>query len=614
MVVFFPDTVVFNRLRKTHAIEFLIIKTDPNPYCLVVDGTIINCEDNSIKREAIDALLNAADYDDIGGIEKQLSQVKAIVELQLNHPKLFKKFGVKPQRGILLCGPPHTANEADAKLILINGSEINCKLAGDSELILCKAFEEVKKSCRTIIFIDEIDAIAPKREKAHGEAEPPIVSQLLELMNRLKQCSNVIVMAATNRPNSIDPTLRCFDRKVYIGIPDAVSRLQILKVLTKTIKLGSDVNLGQIANETNGYVGTDLAKLCSKVVFEQYREKMKVIDLEEDTIDAEISDSFSVSHNNFQYALNESYPSVLHETVLEFTTTRWEDIGGLESIKCKVKRLAQFQLNQYEEFRKFGMTPSRCVLLYGLPGCGKTLLAKATAYECQVNFMPIRCSKLVAMSLVESEANLCDIFDKVHQAASCVLFFDELDSIACCGDAGDGSGKADRVLHQILTKIDALDAKNNVFIIGSSNKLDVINSAIIQPGRFDKLSHVLLPNHVSRVAILKAVLRKSPEATNGDLNFVAGATDTFNGADLAIEEFVRKKIQFEIKQENGEPDLVASICHQNFIDAICGAKTSINESEIHKYQLFFGTQDIRTLERSLQILCNAGGDQGGYYR
>ncbi|CAF4298558.1 unnamed protein product, partial [Adineta steineri] len=323
-------------------------------------------------------------------------------------------------------------------------------------------------------------------------------------------------------------------------------------------------------------------------------------------------------------ALNETYPSVLHETVLEFTTTRWEDIGGLECVKGDVERLAQYRLNQYEEFRKFGMTPSRCVLLYGLPGCGKTLLAKATAYECQVNFMSIRCSKLLAMSLVESEANLRDIFDKVHQAAPCVLFFDELDSIACCGDADDGSGKADRILHQILTKIDALDVRTNIFIVSSTNKLDMINSAIIQPGRFDKLSHVPLPNHVSRVAILKAVLRKSPEATNGDLNYVAGVTDKFTGADLAkicqractlaIEEFVRKKIQFEIKQENGEPDLVASICHQNFVDAICGAKASINESEIHKYQLFFGTQDIRTLERSLQILRNAGGDQGGYYR
>ncbi|CAF0984310.1 unnamed protein product [Adineta steineri] len=348
------------------------------------------------------------------------------------------------------------------------------------------------------------------------------------------------------------------------------------------MKLGSNVILREIANETNGYVGADLAKLCSKAVFEQYREKMDVIDLKEDTVDAEIPDSLAVSQNSFQYALNETHPSVLYETVLEFTTTRWKDIGGLESVKGEVKGLAQYQLNEYEEFRKFGMTPSRCVLLYGLPGCGKTLLAKATAYECQVNFMSIKCSKLLAMSLVESEANLRDIFDKVHQAAPCVLFFDELDSIACCGDAGDGSG------------------------------------------RFDKLSHVPLPNHVSLVAILKAVLRKSSEATNPDLNFVAGATDKFTGADLAkicqractlaIEEFVRKKIQFEIKEENGELGLVASIFHQNFVDTMCGARTSINESEIHKYQLFFGTQDIRTLERSLQILRNAGGDQGEYYR
>ncbi|CAF5044344.1 unnamed protein product, partial [Rotaria magnacalcarata] len=401
------------------------------------------------------------------------------------------------------------------------------KLAGESESNLRKAFEEAEKNSPAIIFIDELDAIAPKREKTHGEVERRIVSQLLTLMDGLKQRSHVIVMAATNRPNSIDPALRRFgrfDREVDIGIPDAVGRLEILRIHTKNMKLGEDVDLVQIGNETHGYVGADLASLCSEAALQQIREKMDVIDLEEDTIDAEVLDSLAVTQDNFRFALNQSNPSALRETVVEIPTTTWQDVGGLENVKRELQELVQYPVEHPEKFLKFGMTPSRGVLFYGPPGCGKTLLAKAIANECQANFISVKGPELLTMWFGESEANVRDVFDKARQAAPCVLFFDELDSIAKArgGSAGDGGGAADRVINQILTEMDGMGAKKNVFIIGATNRPDIIDSAILRPGRLDQLIYIPLPDDKSRMAILKAALRKSPVAKDVDMNLLAG--------------------------------------------------------------------------------------------
>ena len=368
------------------AVEFKVIETDPAPFCIVAPDTVIHCEGDPIKREEEEASLNEVGYDDIGGVRKQLAQIKEMVELPLRHPQLFKTIGVKPPRGILLYGPPGTgktliaravANETGAFFFLINGPEIMSKLAGESESNLRKAFEEAEKNSPAIIFIDELDAIAPKREKTHGEVERRIVSQLLTLMDGLKQRSHVIVMAATNRPNSIDPALRRFgrfDREVDIGIPDAVGRLEILRIHTKNMKLADDVDLVQIGNETHGYVGADLASLCSEAALQQIREKMDVIDLEEDTIDAEVLDSLAVTQENFRFSLGQSNPSALRETVVEVPTTTWDDVGGLEGVKRELQELVQYPVEHPEKFLKFGMTPSRGVLFYGPPGCGKWFL------------------------------------------------------------------------------------------------------------------------------------------------------------------------------------------------------------------------------------------------
>ncbi|CAF1355229.1 unnamed protein product [Adineta steineri] len=597
------------------AVEFKVIETDPSPYCIVTPDTVIHCEGDPIKREEEEASLNEIGYDDIGGVRKQLTLIKEMVELPLRHPQLFKTIGVKPPRGILLYGPPGTgktliaravANETGAFFFLINGPEIMSKLAGESESNLRKAFEEAEKNSPAIIFIDELDSIAPKREKTHGEVERRIVSQLLTLMDGLKQRSNVVVMAATNRPNSIDPALRRFgrfDREVDIGIPDAVGRLEVLRIHTKNMKLDDKVDLEQIGNETHGYVGADIASLCSEAALQQIREKMDVIDLEEDTIDAEVLASLAVTQDNFRFALDQSSPSALRETVVEIPTTTWKDIGGLESVKLELQELVQYPVKYPEKFLKFGMTPSRGVLFYGPPGCGKTLLAKAIANECQANFISVKGPELLTMWFGESEANVRDIFDKARQAAPCVLFFDELDSIAKArgGSDGDGGGAADRVINQILTEMDGIGAKKNVFIIGATNRPDILDSAILRPGRLDQLIYIPLPDEKSRLAILEAALRKSPVAKDVDLNFLARETKGFSGADLteicqracklAIRELIEKEQQRneQTAMDSDESNPISEIHRGHFEEAMRFARRSVSDDDIRDYEMFSQT-------------------------
>lgn len=417
------------------AVEFKVVETDPSPFCIVSPETVIHCDGEPIKREDEDESLAEVGYDDIGGVRKQLAQIKEMVELPLRHPALFKAIGIKPPRGILLYGPPGTgktliaravANETGAFFFLINGPEIMSKLAGESESNLRRAFEEAEKNAPAIIFIDEVDAIAPKRDKTHGEVERRIVSQLLTLMDGLKQRAHIVVMAATNRPNSIDAALRRFgrfDREIDIGIPDATGRLEILRIHTKNMKLADDVDLEKVAADSHGHVGADLAALCSEAALQQIRGKMDLIDMEEETIDAEVMDSLAVTMEDFKFAMGASNPSALRETVVEVPNISWNDIGGLENVKTELQELVQYPVEHPEKFLKFGMTPSKGVLFYGPPGCGKTLLAKAIANECQANFISIKGPEMLTMWFGESEANVREVFDKARQAAPCVLFF-----------------------------------------------------------------------------------------------------------------------------------------------------------------------------------------------
>jgi transitional endoplasmic reticulum ATPase len=607
-----------------HPVEFKVVEMDPQPYGVVAPDTEIHCEGEPVKREDEESA-NEVGYDDIGGCRRQMAQIREMIELPLRHPTLFKTLGVKPPRGVLLYGPPGSgktliakavANETGAFFFLINGPEIMSKMAGESESNLRKAFEEAEKNAPAIIFIDEIDSIAPKREKTNGEVEKRIVSQLLTLMDGLKGRSNTVVIGATNRPNSIDGALRRFgrfDREIDIGVPDENGRLEIFRIHTRNMKLDDDVDPEHIARECHGFVGADMAALCTEAAMQCIREKMDLIDIEDETIDAEILASMAVSNAHFKFALGVSNPSSLRETVVEVPNISWKDIGGLEDVKNELRELVQYPIEHPEKFEKFGMSPSRGVLFYGPPGCGKTLLAKAVANECQSNFISIKGPELLTMWFGESEANVRDTFEKARAAAPCVLFFDELDSIAQQrgGSSGDGGGAGDRVMNQLLTEMDGIGAKKNVFIIGATNRPDIIDTALMRPGRLDQLIYIPMPDYESRLGVLRAVLRKTPVHRDVDLQYLAANTEKFTGADLteicqraakiAIRESISRDMEREAIRKEAEAegvvtdeveeddDLVPEILARHFEESVRNARRSVSDRDLAQYSSFAAT-------------------------
>ena len=419
---------------------------------MVVDDTVLECDGEPLNRDDVDDL-DGAGYDTIGGASKHLAAVRELVELPLRHPELWQKLGINPPRGVMLTGPPGcgktamaraVAAETGAYFFVINGPEVISKRAGESETNLRRAFEDAEANAEdyngAIIFIDELDSIAPKREKAGGEVEKRIVSQLLTLMDGLKPTSKVVVMAATNRPSVVEPALRRpgrFDRELDMGIPDAEGRLEILQIKTRDMRLAKDVDLELIARNSHGYVGADIQQLCMEAALECIRTKMGLIDFDKDSVDKKILDSIVVEGKHFDYAMGIVSPSSLRENQVEVPDVRWDDVGGLEDVKRELHETVQYPVEHADKYVKFGMSPSKGVLFYGPSGCGKTLLAKAIANECGANFISIKGPELLTQWFGESEANVRELFDKARAASPCILMFDEMDSIA----KTRGSGK-----------------------------------------------------------------------------------------------------------------------------------------------------------------------------
>jgi len=597
----------------TQVAEFKVVETEPPRHCVVAADTAIDMED-----EPLDRALEEADeigYDDIGGCGKQLAMIRELVELPMRHPKVFTNVGVRPPRGVLIYGPPGCGKtmiaravvaETGASLFLINGPEVMSKMAGESEQNLRNAFEKAEENAPAIIFIDEIDAIAPRRDKTQGEVERRIVSQLLTLMDGLKAKSQVVVMAATNRPNVIEPALRRFGRfdlEMNIPVPSQEGRLEILRIKCRDLRLAADVDLALLAADTQGYCGADLAQLIFEAAMLSVRDKLPEIDMEAERLPEPLLESLRVEPEHVRRALALTNPSTLRETAIEMPNVKWEDIGGLEDVKQELRETVQYPVQHADKFEFFGMQPSKGVLFYGPPGCGKTLLAKAIASECKANFISIKGPELLTQWFGESEANVRDLFDKARQAAPCVIFFDEMDSIAKArgGGGAGGSEAGDRVINQILTEIDGVGARKSVFVIGATNRPDILDPAIMRPGRLDQLIYIPLPDYDSRLSIFKANLRKSPLGSDVDLHDLTNRTDGFSGADItevcqrACKLAIRREIAAQQEAEAAaeaagkplpEPDLSGVLDAATFAEAMKVARKSVSKSELAKYLSF----------------------------
>jgi transitional endoplasmic reticulum ATPase len=525
-------------------IDFIVTSIYPP-----VDAVIVGPETQVVLSEKVEKIpreIPRVTYEDIGGLHEAIQKIREMVELPLKHPELFKRLGIEPPKGVLLYGPPGcgktllakaVANETNAHFISISGPEIMSKFYGESEQRLREIFEEAKKNAPSIIFIDEIDAIAPKREEVTGEVEKRVVAQLLALMDGLESRGKVVVLAATNRPNALDPALRRpgrFDREIEIGVPDKQGRLEILQIHTRNMPLAKDVDLNRLAEMTHGFTGADLAALCKEAAMRALRRVLPEIDLEAETIPAEVLNKLEVTMQDFLDALKDIEPSALREVYVEVPNVRWSDIGGLEEAKQALREAVEWPLKYPDMFEKASIKPPKGILLYGPPGTGKTLLAKAVATESEANFISVKGPEIFSKWVGESEKAIREIFRKARQAAPCIVYFDEIDAIAPIRGLGFGdSVVTERVITQLLTEMDGIQSLENVVVLASTNRPDMLDPALLRPGRFDRLIYVPLPDTRAREEIFKIHLRGKPLDKDVDLQKLVSLTEGYTGADIA---------------------------------------------------------------------------------
>ncbi|WP_247729539.1 CDC48 family AAA ATPase [Halovivax limisalsi] len=542
-------------------LPFRIERTEPGGPVVVTDGTqiclaaeaaaTVSASPSSDGEPAAEPEAQAADrqpeivYEDIGGLDEELEQVREMIELPMRHPELFQQLGIEPPKGVLLHGPPGTgktliakavANEIDAYFTDISGPEIMSKYYGESEEQLREVFEEAEDEAPAVVFIDEIDSIAPQRDETAGDVERRVVAQLLSLLDGLEGRGDVVVIAATNRVDAIDPALRRggrFDREIEVGVPDAAGRLEVLQVHTRAMPLASDVDLERYAERTHGFVGADLEQVAKEGAMNALARIRPEIDLERDEIDAETLESLRVTASDLDAAIGEVQPSALREVFVEVPSVSWEQVGGLTETKRLLQEAIQWPLEHPDVFETLALDDSTGVLLYGPPGTGKTLLAKAIAHESQSNFISVKGPELLNKYVGESEKGVREVFDKARANAPAVVFFDEIDAIASeRGSAGASAGVSERVVSQLLTELDGMETLEDVVVIATSNRPDRIDSALLRPGRLDTHVHVPVPDEPARREILRVHAEKRPLADDVDVDHLAAETDGFVGADL----------------------------------------------------------------------------------
>jgi transitional endoplasmic reticulum ATPase len=497
------------------------------------------------------ATSSAVAYEDIGGLRDEIQRVREMIELPLRHPEIFEKLGIEAPKGILLHGPPGTgktllakavANESNSHFISISGPEIMSKFYGESEARLREIFKEAREKAPSIIFIDEIDSIAPKREEVMGEVERRVVSQLLSVMDGLESRGKVIVIAASNRPNAIDPALRRpgrFDREIEIRVPDKRGRLEVLQVHTRNMPLNSDIDQNKIAAVTHGFVGADLEYLCKEAAMKCLRRLLPELNLEDEKLAPEVLNKLVVTMADFQNAIREITPSAMREVYIEPPDVKWDDIGGLDTVKRELQEAVEWPMHFPEMYKQLGHTVPKGILLYGPSGTGKTMLAKAVATESEANFISIKGPELMSKWVGESEKGIRDIFRKARQASPCVIFFDEVDSIAPIRGGGGGieglSGLpgAEKMMSQLLTEMDGIHEIHDVVVLAATNRVDMIDTALLRPGRFDKIIYIPNPDKVTRKRILQIHIKDKPISTDIDLNKIVEMTEGFSGADVS---------------------------------------------------------------------------------
>lgn len=547
-------------------LPFIILSTQPGGVVIVDNNTDIIIKTESVDVESSNGM--SITYDDIGGLEGELKRVREIIELPLKHPELFDRLGIDPPKGVLLYGPPGTgktliakavASESGANFYTINGPEIMSKFYGESEEKLREKFEEAEKNAPSIIFIDEIDSIAPKREAVSGETEHRIVAQMLTLMDGLGERGQVIVIGATNRETALDPALRRpgrFDREIEIGIPTIRGRREILQIHTRGMPLADDVDIGHLSAITHGYVGADIASLAREAAMKCLGRYLPEFDLDR-PVPSSILANMRVTSDDFKEALRDVEPSAMREVSVEIPEVSWEDIGGLEKVKETLKELIELPLQNPDCYRNIGIKPARGILLYGPPGTGKTLIAKAVANECKVNFISIKGPEIMSKWMGDSEKAVRQMFKKAKQIAPSIIFLDEIDAIAPKRGHLNDSGTTERVVNQLLTSMDGFEDMERVMVIGATNRPDIIDPALLRPGRFDSLTLVPLPDAKDREAILQ-VNAKNMHLDGVDFKVLAAKTEWFSGADIT------------------------ALCRESGLNAIRSGRSSVSQSDFEK--------------------------------